>query len=769
MRPFAAALWLKHLKFWRLPSCSAGLPQGSARDELVGALLGSAATLWVFTVAIWGVNGPFPDGHFASQANAGIIGMNMHRYHTMFAYWPFLEQPPGMGAAYMHHPLGLFWTAGLMIEIFGAHDWVLRAPAIVCVALTAFFVYRTGRAIWGPIAGGVGAVAYAALPITLGFANFLALEQWLMLGTLVGTWGYVRFRQSGRNGYALASMAGLVVAVLYDWEAYIWATLLLAFLFVRGFVLPPHWLAGRDDAAPGAPQDRLDDRKFGRYWASMAITAALMLALTLALVVYTRRVDDLIGVFGVRSSGNDIPLKQVLQARHVRIELMFTALGIALGKLAVPIFMARFLLRRNELEILPLLLLIMAIGQYVIFKQGADVHIFWPHPFATYFGLAVGVLAATVGDLWVWAAPQLRARWPAIRFPPREAAALVGGAVVLLPVLLVLRDGASLIRLSRETGGRFMEIDKQSDIDQNTALTWFLGRFPATERVAYHASIPKRWDTDWAARPRQGFWQQPIAALSPRIYMMDTRESSAPELSEAARRFHVFAVGHYWLMDRAAPPAPIDGYSFDEHEPGLLESFSRGATEPVRKVVSDPWVTWEWRMLLGQPATPPPPSARPATLEQLRIAYNAAAAGGDAAAAARLRAELVRRLNLPVSLKWNNGLTLLGVDHHRGAARSLTPYFLQGTGGACQKVIIRAAVTKRRFLSTLPVDPDVLDIAPLPPVPCEMWRAGLIYSVPTVYRHRAGHEAFQLLLGAYGPAPAPAPVGHPGVVTLLSE
>jgi 4-amino-4-deoxy-L-arabinose transferase-like glycosyltransferase len=750
-----AADTLQRLKFWRPPSPDAALPPASATEELVGAAVGLGATLWVFLVALWGVNGPFPDGHFASQANAGVIGLNMSRYHTIFAYWPFLEQPPGMGSAYMHHPLGLFWTAGLMIKLFGAHDWALRAPAIICVALTAFFEYRCGRAIWGPIAGALCALAYAALPITLGFANFLALEQWLMLGTLIATWGYVRFRQTGFDRYTLASVAGLAIAVLYDWEAYVWVGLLLAFLFVRGFVIPARWLGA------------VDGRRFGRYWAVMAGAAIVLLAFTVGLVLYSGRVEDLIGVYGVRSAGRATPLHQVLQARHVRIELMFTALGIALGKLAVPVIIGRFVVRRDEFEALPLFLLIMALLQYLLFKQGADVHIFWPHPFATYFGLAVGALAATARDLWVWAAPRLRRRFPGARLPGAERAALVGGALVLLPVLLVLRDGASLIRLARESGGRFMEVGGQSEIDEDTALRWFLARFPESERVGYHVSVAKHWNVQWAARPRQDVWQQPVAPPQPRIFMMDARNGSAADLREAARRYHVHAVGWFWLMDRGAPPAPIDGYSFDEHDPGPLESLSQGATEPIRRVVPDPFVTWEWRTLMGQPATQPP--ANPATRDQLRIAHNAAVVRGDAAAAARYRADLVSRLDIPVTAKWNTGLELLGVAHHRGAARSLTPFFLEGKTGACQKVLIRAHVTGRRFLSTLPVDPDTPDTAPLPPVLCDLWQAGQIYSVPTVYRHRAGHESFVLSLGPYERFPAPARLGGTGPITLLAD
>jgi hypothetical protein len=58
-------------------------------------------------------------------------------------------------------------------------------------------------------------------------------------------------------------------------------------------------------------------------------------------------------------------------------------------------------------------------------------------------------------------------------------------------------------------------------------------------------------------------------------------------------------------VDHTAPAAPLDAYNFAEREPTLLEAFSQGPTEPIRRVTPDPWATWEWRTLLGQKATPP--------------------------------------------------------------------------------------------------------------------------------------------------------------------
>ena len=327
------------------------------------------------------------------------------------------------------------------------------------------------------------------------------------------------------------------------------------------------------------------------------------------MMVHADRVIDVFGIYGVRSAGHDLPLAQVLQARHVRIELMFTALGIALGKLAVPVMLARFVARRAELELLPLFILVMSVVQYVHFKQGADVHIFWPHPFALYFGLAAGALAATVRDGWRWLAPRIPRRLPRFLLSPLARPSSAPSSVGL-PVLLVARDGASLVRLSRESGGRFMEVNLPSEIDQAVALRWFLAGYPATERIAFHGSVRQALEH---CPGRSGRGRRRGSSRSPRPARACTcsTPASRPRPSCATRPAAITcsAVGWLWVMDRSRPRAPLDGFSFDEHDPGLFESLWHGATEPVRRVVPDPWVTWEWRTLLGQPAVAPTTAA----------------------------------------------------------------------------------------------------------------------------------------------------------------
>src|SRR4051812_36464144 len=82
--------------------------------DQVGAVLSAAAVLWAFLVAVWGVNGVFPDGHFASQANMGIAGYQMNRWGIIYPAFPLTANPPPSSVYYMHHPLGMFWMGGLL-------------------------------------------------------------------------------------------------------------------------------------------------------------------------------------------------------------------------------------------------------------------------------------------------------------------------------------------------------------------------------------------------------------------------------------------------------------------------------------------------------------------------------------------------------------------------------------------------------------------------------------------------------------------------------
>ena len=717
----------------------------------VGYALGAIAVAIAFLVSVRGIGGLFPDGHYASTSVIGTAAYNSWRWHTWLPVEVYLDHPPAASQTYVHHPLGMFWLIDILCKVFGFHDWVLRLPPLFYVTATTALLFMIGRALWGAIPAGLCALAYVALPITLGFANYHDLEQPVMFGIVLASWGYLRFVATWRERYALASALGFVYAMSMDWAGYLWGAAFLGGLFVYAFLLPERVRA----PAPARP--------LGRYWAIMCVGVAFSLALELAILADSGRISDVLASYVQRSAGSGLPLRTILNARRYRIELMFTALAIALGKLALPVIGVRAVVRRNHLELLPLPIFFCALVQYLVFKEGADIHIFWPHYFAPYFALGVGALAASVADVARWAADRIGPRFDRARLA--TAAPWIALALLGLPVASILKDGLSLVRLARETGGRFAEANMDTDLDKEAVLAWFLARFPPTVGVAYHPTIHDGWALQWELRPRLSAPNQPIsgsANAGSRVYILDSRLASLSELRAAAARFHVHAVGYLWVFDRTEHAAPLEGYALDEREPTWGERWWLGPTEPIRSIRADPWTTWEWRTLLGQPASAP--TTPPSTTDELRIAHNAAIERGDQAAAAKLRAALEARFNLPVSARFAGGTALLGGIQRRGARRSVTLFFLTGAAAfpGDARFAVRAKVEAPPRFSTLPADPATLEIAGPPAWPTSLWRPGQIYSLEAVYRKRPGHE---VLTGSW--VPAPARVDHPGTVEIL--
>jgi len=714
---------------------SDGLPAATPVETRVGRAVAAAAVTWMFVVALRGINTPFGDGHFASSAAMAVAGDNMWRYGIVYPLHYYIDNFPAGANYYMHHPLGVFWVAALFVKLFGYHDWAVRLPAVLHSTLTTFFLYRLGRSIWGPLEGAIAALAFAALPITLGFSNFHALEGPVICGLVVASWGYARFTQTWLTRYAVAGLIGFAWAVNHDFVGYLWGAPFLAWLFTRVFLLPQRWFGA------------VDVRAMGRYWGLMVAVALASVVLYAGLLLGSGKLAELLRMYSVRSSGNTTPLAAVLEKRDVWITLMFSGLAIAMGKLALPVVLGRFAVRRDDRELLPLWLFIAAAVQYVHFKQGADVHIFWPQHFAPYFALGAGALAATARAALVRATPRWttwtrgRAPWLPRGLAHRES--FVAAGVVALPLLFVLRDGASVVRLGIESSGRFVSTHIKSDIDRVVATRWWVPRLTSTERIGFHPGIqPVHWGLNWELRPHMLQHSQPLGnhGTVPRAYAMDSRFATAEELKSAVTQFHVDAVGWFWFMDRAAPPAPLTGYAFEEREPGIFAAHFNGGTEPERTVRPDPWVTWEWRTLMGQGADTP--TTVPVTREQLRIQHNIAVTGGDAAAAARWLSALTSQFNLRQTARFDDGTELLGGVRGRGAAHVVTLYFRAGPGGVKgrNKFAVFSKVVRGPRLSTLPKDPETIELAEPPGIPTDLWRPGQLYEVSFSYRKRPGTE-----------------------------
>ena len=662
----------------------------------------------------------------------GIIGDNMLQWGIAGPVWAYSSHQPPPSMYYCHHPWGIFWTTAALMKLLGHHDYLCRLAPVLLSTATPGLLFVLGRAIWRPAAGACAAAAFVVLPISLAFAQFNALEVPVITWSLVGLWGFVRHCQTQKRRYLVASLLGLTMAMHADWPAYVLVGILLAFGLPFGIIWPRAF-------------GRVRPRPFARWWALTASLAVASAVLYLALFHQAGKLDDLLRSYGQRARGSAAPMAAVLASRRYWIELSFTPIAIVVGKIAAVVCALRLLLLRDRNELIALALLAMAAFQYLVFRQGADVHIYWPHYFAAFFALGVGALCATVlGALATWQ-------------PRRNAVALwVTMAAVVLVLAAVLRDGIPALVYARATGGRFNEkgLLIHSDGAKTTFLRWLEPQLPANALVNTHIGMKTTWAQVWSLNRRVVRASRPLPEASKehskipkknkraRVYLADTRFLLDPLQARLAQEHKVVAVGPFWQVRSGAPPGPIEAYAIVEREPSLLQWYLLSGTEPQREVVADPYLTWELRTHFGQVA--PVPNAPPASIEQRRIAHNIAVAQGDAARAAQLRAELQRDLR-PPRAAFDDGTVLIGKRYEPGARPLLTLYFrAAGRSKHDAQPVVRSRVIAPATWSSTMADPKVREVAiPMGLAPIR-WRNGFIYANPIAIRKRPGTESFRL-------------------------
>src|SRR5262245_11070361 len=214
-----------------------GLPAAPRDVELGARIVTLLSTLFVAGVAFWEIGAPFGAGHYAAATAVTTGGENMLRFGIIGAVPRYLPDPPAPADYYCHHPWGIFWTAALFVGVFGHHDFVCRLPAVLMTSAMPFLLYGAGRALWGPVAGALAAVAYVVTPITLAYASFFALEVPTMFAMALTVFACVRFFQTNRTRFAALTVVGMVLAASFDWMGFVFDALVLGGLFLRGFVL----------------------------------------------------------------------------------------------------------------------------------------------------------------------------------------------------------------------------------------------------------------------------------------------------------------------------------------------------------------------------------------------------------------------------------------------------------------------------------------------------------------------------------------------------
>jgi len=686
------------------------------------------ASIWFALALGWGLLGRIAPGHDAVVASRAIAAENMLTWKIFAPVREFTIHEPTANDYYVHHPWGTFWAIAALMAVLGRHAFVPRLFAIAMSVSTPPLLYGIGLRLWGPLPAAVAALSYTALPITLAFGNFPGFEVPLVTCCLLGTWGFVRFAEHWKRRWMVVSLIGVLASVNMDWESLVyWAfdlvTLIFAIFFLR---IPRVGSAG--------------SRRFAQ-WAFLAALAAV--ATTLLYVAYFVRIKQIASLIDgemQRSRGGMTPLMVALGARAHWIDEMFTPLAVLVGKIGTVLFLVCVFVRRRLVDVFPLGLLAMATYEYVKFKNGADVHIYWPLPFAPYFALAVGALA------WVLTCLTRRAQVVILHKEIAGAAGWGGFVVAALVALAMIPDAVSSLRYCRATGGRFDErgIAIRRDEDQIQALEWMALRLVDKSTVLIHPDMRASWAQQWALhRPIVSMGAAPPPRANDGHYFVgDLGSMPAAEQRDLFDKYAVVAVGPYVFVDLAAPWAPAEAYVFDQREPGWFEWYFRSGVAPVRSIRADPWVTWELREHLGQ--TPNlAPSGLPVTLDEVRIAHNAALAAGDEQLATGYKNQMDRRVDMTSAMALSDGTRLLGTHVIGGVAPSLSIYFLAlHPLDANVSFNVYGRVFARSALSLVPADPVIRRVG-TSVVPSPMlWRPGFIYVESCDLLPRPGHELF---------------------------
>ncbi|MEP7052175.1 MAG: glycosyltransferase family 39 protein [Pseudomonadota bacterium] len=675
--------------------------------------------------AFWELADTFGAGHFASSSAVCTGAENMWRWGVLGPVTHQLGRAPLPSDFYCHHPWGIFWVTAPFMKLFGHHAWACRLPAAIQSALTPPALYFAARALWGPVAGAVAAASFAALPIALSFSDFNSLEVPVIFGTVLAIWGYARFRRGYLRRFAALSLGGLTYAVCCDWAAVIFAAGMLGAVFASVFLLR-RWTT---------PADR---RHIATFWGLALALCGLAIATHLYVFSKLGQLNELFAQGNLRSTGSSVPLSLVLAARKFWIEVSFTGLAIGIGKVALPVLALRVLWRRTELEALPLAVFAMAAVQYVTFKQGADIHIFWPHYFALYFAFACAGLVHTALEL----SARVGGNFPGFS---AERSAYAWGAFGLLVPLAILPDGLRALHYAHRSGGRFNENGHliKPDKDKVAALEWLTARMARGSGVTLHPGMRQSLWVDWSLqRPVQTSPRLPTGpgTGAERYYVADQRFMTASEQDALASNFSVTVLGPYLALDRAAARGGFEAFAVRREEPSWWQAYWVSSSHALRRIVPDPYLGWEMRDRFGLSPNPAP-SVPPAGFEQLRVAHNIAVADGDAAGAERWLTRLLRDTDRSHAQTFPDGNALLGARLERGTSLVFSVYFrAAGPDPDEPYLALHSSLDSQPGSSLVARDTAVAEVGMPFVIPASRWKAGYVYASETEVIRRIGSE-----------------------------
>ncbi len=686
-------------------------------SERVSRVVMVVASAWFAFAAAWGLFGIPGDGHLGAGSAGNVMAAEqIVRWKSLYPAFDWYSGSPPSKAAYLcHHPEGQYYIPAFFLWVFGHRNFVVHLPAALMSAAMPPMLYGIAKERWGAPMGAVAAAAYSVVPIAVGFSSFMNLETVAIFGVLLFFWGHSRHMKTGAPRHLIASLVGMLFACSGDWAGYLIVAPVLAWACLRAFVLPV-WATPRFRALP-----------YGRWWALSVSVAALTLVYWIALFHHADALKDWLGAGGMRSSGSELPLREVLRSRKTWIYFSFTPLAVRLGVIAAPVCLLRLLVTRLDEEVYAPAILFGAVVQYVKFKEGADVHIFWPHYFAPYFALALAQLATAVASCTGWIVG---------RFAEARAAAVTAGvglALGLMPVIAMAHDGVASLWVWRRTGGRYS--------DNGTLIYSHIDTLQVIQEVVVPKSLRGTTIDIASLRPVV------LAALLERPGQRDDRGGSGcrgrrgsdapvlarpfePALDRRGGEDCGLVARPRVRADVGRRPAGAPG-----SDRGLLDERARAESVRVarlRRYGAHAQARQHARPLAHVGAAHASRHGRAAAVGRAahagRDSHRAQRRdrAGDGPAAARWRQRIDEKLDRSVTVQYDRGVNLIGVRLTDGVEPRIETWF-ECTGPMGDGSFnVRSTMEKQARFSLIPPDPTDREMALGPLLPTKLWRVGMI-------------------------------------------
>ncbi len=636
--------------------------------------LAVASCVWFAAAALWESFGPSRSGHLSTSAAYAMAGENMVHWKKFAVYSGYLLKPATPDQYYCHHPYGIMTLEAIAYLLFGHHWFTVRAGAIFCSIITAPSVYGFGRRAWGVIPASVATIFVSFAPIDLAYSDFSNLEEPTIAFGMLFAWATAMLWETSKTRYLVLSAIGALGCANGDWAGLVFLMPVVGFGFFRAYVFPRSWYG------------RLDERQFARWFAFATVMSVGSVIMYLYLFAKADKIGDLMGSYHLRSSGAEATvasMTDVMNAQRRKMWLGMMLTPVSFGAMAAGLPLAVIRLVKKPLEIVPIAWFMAASFQYFVFKQGADVHIFWPHYYAPTAALAAGTLTASL----LWARKALLAlierfgNRPVLLRVTRVSTAILIGAGLGVPIFLLARVGVAELPVARRTSGRFDQggVYVETEGDESEFAQWALSNV-ATQGST--VQILDRMEYGYSAQYGGNRPDVHVPSITPskledpqRIAFSNARYIGTKDLENVVKNFGVQIVGPYFRIDRAVKGPDLKVMRLEEREPNVLEWMLISGTDLVRKIGKDedPWKTWEMRDAWNLPA--PPPEGNPTSVLEMRIAHNLAVRSGDRARADELSAKLAGMVGTPLGLKYTGGVTLEGVDVHYGAATVVTLFW----------------------------------------------------------------------------------------------